>query len=68
METLWFWLVSSMIALYAVFDGFDLGAGVVHLFVAKTEDEKRQVIRSIGPVWDGTDFWRQTFEEVEVGA
>src|SRR2546427_175944 len=38
-------------------DGFDLGAGAVHLFVAKTDAERRQVIRSIGPVWDGNEVW-----------
>ena len=37
METLWFTLVAVMIALYVVLDGFDLGAGVIHLFVARNE-------------------------------
>ena len=57
METLWFCLVAVMIALYVMLDGFDLGAGVVHLLVAKTEPERRQVIASIGPVWDGHEVW-----------
>jgi cytochrome d ubiquinol oxidase subunit II len=57
METLWFCLVAVMIALYVMLDGFDLGAGVVHLLVAKTEPERRQVIASIGPVWDGNEVW-----------
>jgi len=38
-------------------DGFDLGAGAVYLFVAKTNDERRTVIRAIGPVWDGNEVW-----------
>jgi cytochrome bd ubiquinol oxidase subunit II len=38
-------------------DGFDLGAGIVHLFVARTDKERRQVLRSIGPVWDGNEVW-----------
>ena len=50
METLWFCLVAVMIAAYVILDGFDLGAGVVHLFVANNESERRQVIASIGPV------------------
>ena len=37
METLWFCLVAVLIAVYVVLDGFDLGAGVVHLSVAKTD-------------------------------
>jgi cytochrome d ubiquinol oxidase subunit II len=57
METLWFWLVAIMIAMYVVFDGFDLGAGALHLFVAKDDRERRMVLRSIGPVWDGNEVW-----------
>lgn len=57
METLWFCLVALMIAFYVVLDGFDLGAGIVHLFVARSDEERRQVIASIGPVWDGNEVW-----------
>lgn len=57
MEMLWFWLVSVMVALYAVMDGFDFGAGILHLFVAKTNEERRQVLAAIGPLWDGNEVW-----------
>jgi len=57
METLWFCLLAWMLATYVVLDGFDFGVGILHLFVAKTEAERRQVIRSIGPVWDGNEVW-----------
>ena len=57
METLWFMLVAVMIAMYVVLDGFDLGAGIVQLLVAHTDGERRQVLRSIGPVWDGNEVW-----------
>ena len=57
MLLIWFLLVAVMIAAYVVLDGFDLGAGVLHLLVARTEEEKRTVIRSIGPVWDGNEVW-----------
>jgi cytochrome d ubiquinol oxidase subunit II len=57
LATVWFWLVAIMIALYVVFDGFDLGAGAIHLLVARTDEERRRVIRSIGPVWDGNEVW-----------
>jgi cytochrome d ubiquinol oxidase subunit II len=40
-----------------VLDGFDLGVGILHLFVAKTEDERKLTLRSIGPVWDGNEVW-----------
>jgi cytochrome d ubiquinol oxidase subunit II len=46
-----------MIAVYVVLDGFDLGAGILHLFVAKTDGERRAVLASIGPVWDGNEVW-----------
>ncbi|HZD47965.1 MAG TPA: cytochrome d ubiquinol oxidase subunit II, partial [Silvibacterium sp.] len=50
-------LGTAMIMGYVILDGFDLGAGVVQLFVAKSRDEKAQVLRSIGPVWDGNEVW-----------
>jgi cytochrome d ubiquinol oxidase subunit II len=57
MATLWFCLAAIMIAGYALLDGFDLGAGIVQLFVARTERESSQVLHSIGPVWDGNEVW-----------
>jgi len=57
MESLWFWLVGFMLATYVVLDGFDLGAGVLHLFVARNEEEREQVLRTIGSVWDGNEVW-----------
>ena len=57
METLWFVLVAFMLVAYVVLDGFDLGAGVILPLVGKTEDERQQVLRSIGPVWDGNEVW-----------
>ena len=57
METIWFIIVSVMIAAYVVLDGFDLGAGIIYLIVGKTSDERRKILRSIGPVWDGNEVW-----------
>ena len=57
MELLWFCLGTAMIVGYVILDGFDLGAGTVQLLVAKSETEKAQVLRSIGPVWDGNEVW-----------
>jgi len=57
MPTVWFIIVSVMIAAYVVLDGFDLGAGIIYLIVGKTNTERRQIIRSIGPVWDGNEVW-----------
>ena len=57
METVWYCLVSLMIAAYVLLDGFDLGAGIIHLWVARNDAERRQVIGTIGPVWDGNEVW-----------
>jgi cytochrome d ubiquinol oxidase subunit II len=57
MGTLWYCLVAVMLAMYVVLDGFDIGAGIIHLFVARTDQERRTVIRAIGPVWDGNEVW-----------
>lgn len=57
MQMLWFWLVSVMVAIYVVMDGFDFGAGILHLFVAKTNEERREVLGAIGPLWDGNEVW-----------
>ncbi len=57
MSFLWFWLVAAMIVGYVVLDGFDLGVGVLHLFLVRTEAERQAALRSIGPVWDGNEVW-----------
>ncbi|MEZ5404423.1 MAG: cytochrome d ubiquinol oxidase subunit II [Bryobacteraceae bacterium] len=57
MSLLWFCLVGAMLAVYVILDGFDLGAGMIHLAAARTDSERRQVFASIGPVWDGNEVW-----------
>jgi cytochrome d ubiquinol oxidase subunit II len=57
METIWFVLLSLMLIVYVILDGFDLGAGILHLFVARTDAERRTVIGAIGPVWHGNEVW-----------
>src|ERR687889_552317 len=46
-----------MIAMYVLLDGFDLGAGAIHLVAARDDRERRKIIRAIGPVWDGNEVW-----------
>src|SRR5436853_2598272 len=57
METLWFIIVAVMLTAYVVLDGFDLGAGIIYLIAAKTDGERRAILRAIGPVWDGNEVW-----------
>jgi cytochrome bd ubiquinol oxidase subunit II len=56
-ETLWFIFVALMITMYVLLDGFDLGAGAIHLVAARDDTERRKIIRAIGPVWDGNEVW-----------
>ncbi len=57
MQTLWFLLIGLMLTAYVVLDGFDLGAGVIHLYAGRTDAERRAIFRAIGPVWDGNEVW-----------
>jgi cytochrome d ubiquinol oxidase subunit II len=56
-ETFWFVLVALMLTAYVALDGFDLGAGAINLAVARNHDERRLILRAIGPVWDGNEVW-----------
>src|SRR5260370_14835937 len=56
-EAVWFAIVAGMLAVYTVLDGFDFGAGILHRFVARTDEERRTVFAAIGPVWDGNEVW-----------
>ncbi len=59
LNIIWFALVGILFTGYAILDGFDLGIGALHLFT-KTDDERRIMINSIGPVWDGNEVWLVT--------
>ncbi|MBI4309306.1 MAG: cytochrome d ubiquinol oxidase subunit II [Candidatus Omnitrophica bacterium] len=59
LNLIWFILVGVLLAGYAVLDGFDLGVGALHLF-AKGDTERRLMINTIGPVWDGNEVWLVT--------
>jgi cytochrome d ubiquinol oxidase subunit II len=54
--TLWFFVVGGVFSGYAILDGFDLGAGALHLFFKK-EESRRIALNAIGPVWDGNEVW-----------
>jgi len=57
METLWFVIVAVMLVAYVILDGFDLGAGAIYLYAARSSGERRTILRAIGPVWDGNEVW-----------
>lgn len=60
LNLVWFVLLGVLLIGYAILDGFDLGVGVLHLFVRGDKD-RRLVLNSIGPLWDGNEVWLVTF-------
>ncbi len=59
LNTIWFILIGVLLTGYAILDGFDLGVGSLHLLV-KDDAERRIMLNSIGPVWDGNEVWLVT--------
>lgn len=57
MIAMWYGIVSFMLITYVVLDGRNFGAGMLHWFVAKTPEERRQVIAAIGPLWSWHEVW-----------
>lgn len=58
---IWFVLLAVLLTGYAILDGFDLGVGILHPFVARDDHQRRLVMNSIGPLWDGNEVWLVTF-------
>ncbi|MFH1010111.1 MAG: cytochrome d ubiquinol oxidase subunit II [bacterium] len=59
LQVTWFFLIGLLLTVYAILDGFDLGAGIWHLF-AKKDEHRRLTLNAIGPVWDGNEVWLLT--------
>jgi cytochrome d ubiquinol oxidase subunit II len=59
LNIIWFCLIGALLSGYAILDGFDLGVGAIYLFI-KGDDNRRIVLNSIGPVWDGNEVWLVT--------
>lgn len=57
LDNVWFGIFVAIVAGYLVLDGFDLGVGMLHTFVARDDTERRLVLNSIGPIWDGNEVW-----------
>lgn len=59
LEFIWFSVFVILITGFAILDGFDLGVGIFHLF-SKKDEERRIMLNTIGPVWDGNEVWLVT--------
>ena len=57
LETIWFFIWGLLWAVFFMTDGFDFGVGMLYPFLGKTEADKRAMINSIGPFWDGNEVW-----------
>ncbi|MBD0823977.1 cytochrome d ubiquinol oxidase subunit II [Aestuariibaculum marinum] len=57
MELFWYIVLMCMLTVYVILDGYDFGAGIVHLFFAKTEKDKKAITNAIGPFWDANEVW-----------
>lgn len=60
LPAIWFGLLGGLLIGYAILDGFDLGAGILHP-LARTDQERRIFLNAIGPLWDGNEVWLITF-------
>ncbi len=58
---LWFGIMGVLLIGYAILDGFDLGVGILHPFVPRSDEDRRVFINAIGPLWDGNEVWLVTF-------
>ena len=61
LQIFWFLTIGFFLIGYAILDGFDLGVGILHLFVARDDMERRLTMNSIGPLWDGNEVWLVVF-------
>jgi len=57
LRIIWWLLLGILLIGFAVMDGFDLGAGILLPFIARTDEERRIVINTVGPVWEGNQVW-----------
>lgn len=57
LRVIWWILLGVLLIGFAIMDGFDLGVGILLPFVARSDGERRVVLNSVGPVWDGNQVW-----------
>lgn len=57
LNTLWFWLIGVLFIGFFILEGFDYGVGILLPFLGKDDDERRVLINTIGPFWDGNEVW-----------
>jgi cytochrome bd ubiquinol oxidase subunit II len=57
LNNIWFIIIAIFWVGYFILEGFDFGVGMLHSFVGRNDDERRVIVNSIGPIWDGNEVW-----------
>ncbi|MGZ4203232.1 MAG: cytochrome d ubiquinol oxidase subunit II [Thermoleophilaceae bacterium] len=57
LEIVWFWLIAVLWSGYFLLEGFDFGVGILLPFLGRNEADRRTMLKTIGPVWDGNEVW-----------
>ncbi|WP_456376607.1 cytochrome d ubiquinol oxidase subunit II [Lutibacter sp.] len=57
MEVFWFIIIAIVLVVFFILDGYDFGAGIIHLFFAKKEEDKEVITKSAGLFWDSNEVW-----------
>lgn len=60
LQSIWFFLWGLLWAIFFMTDGFDFGIGTIYPFIGKTDRDKRVMLNSVGPLWDGNEVWLLT--------
>ena len=68
LRVIWWAILVFLICGFAVMDGFDLGIGMLLPFLGKTDDERRVMLNTVGPTWEGNQTWLVTLGGISFGA
>jgi cytochrome d ubiquinol oxidase subunit II len=68
LRIIWWGILVFLVCGFAVLDGFDLGIGILLPFLGKTDDERRVMLNTVGPTWEGSQTWLITLGAISFGA
>lgn len=68
LRIIWWAILVFLVCGFTVMDGFDLGIGMLLPFLGKTDDERRVMLNTIGPTWEGNQTWLITLGGISFGA
>jgi cytochrome bd ubiquinol oxidase subunit II len=68
LRIIWWAILAFLVCGFTVMDGFDLGIGMLLPFLGKTDDERRVMLNTVGPTWEGNQTWLVTLGGISFGA